>query len=599
MKLLGWSLVFSIFIGSHAVASSEGINVTNYFSIYNSPSYQDGFNSFTYVNPKAPKGGKLTLPEYGSFDSFNPFIFKGIAASSVADLTLDSLGVIPSDDEATVYPLIAKQFEIPEDKSFIGFLLDKRAKFSDGSPVLADDVIFSYNSLIEKGSPFYKMYYSDVNRVEKVNNHHVRFYFNKNSVNKELPLILSQFKIYSSKDWQGKDFAKPTLQKPLGSGPYILDKFSPNKFLVFKRNSDYWAKDLPSRKGFFNFDEVRYEYYQDTTVTLQALFAGNIDVREEYIAKNWSEGYNNELVSSGKIIKAELSHNQPAALQYFGFNTRLAKFADVRVREAIGLAFNFDWANRNLFYNQYRRIDSCFANTKMAARGLAKDKELSLLKQVNAPIKAIKDIYVVPSHKDDISGRNNLRKAVKLLQSAGYDFIDGKMTNLATKEPLEIEVLGNAANGSSFTRVMLPFIANLQKIGIKMTFRNLEVNVFKNRLDNFDFEVAILGVRMSNLPGNELREIWGSGSADIKGSYNLMGIKDKSVDKLIDKIIYAENRDEYFTAIHALDRVLMHGHYFIPQWYSPYNRIAYRKGLQYPQKYIGFNPNTWWREASQ
>ena len=453
--------------------------------------------------------------------------------------------------------------------------------------------------LIEKGSPFYKIYYSDVERDEKVNDRHVRFYFKQGTKNKELPLILSQIKIYSAKDWSGKDFAKPSLQKPLGSGPYILDKFSAGKYLLFKRNPNYWAQNLPSRRGFFNFDEIRYEYYQDTTVTLQALFAGNLDVREEYIAKIWSEGYRNSLISSGEVIKQELAHNQPAALQYFGFNTRLEKFSDARVREAIGLAFNFDWANRNLFYNQYRRIDSCFANTDMASKGLPQGLELNLLKQFKVSSKVLNTPYELPNHSTHLQTRQNLKQAVKLLQSAGYDFVDGKMTNLTTKEPLTIEVLGNAANGSSFTRVMLPFIANLKKIGITMTFRNIEVNVFKNRLDNFDFEVAILGVRMSNLPGNELKEIWGSSSADIRGSYNLMGIKNDVVDKLISVIVSSQNKEEYIAAIRALDRVLLHNHYFIPHWYSPYDRVAYRKGLHFPKTSIpvGFNPYIWWRET--
>ncbi|MBE6445446.1 MAG: ABC transporter substrate-binding protein [Alphaproteobacteria bacterium] len=593
-----WFLLFCMMAALSANASPIRYKQ---LSLYDSPLYQSGFTNFKYVNPHAPKGGKITLPAYGGFDNFNPFILKGIAAPEVAELTLESLGVIPVDDPATVYPLIAKEFEVGS--NFVGFIVDEKASFSNGDPILADDVIFSYQSLIKKGSPFYRVYYSDVDRVEKVNDRHVRFYFKSGTSNKELPLILSQFKIYSKQDWEGKDFAKPTLQKPLGSGPYILEKFSPNKYMVFKRNPTYWAKNIPSRKGFFNFDEIRFDYYQDTTVTLQALFAGSIDLREEYIAKIWASGYNNDLVKSGKVIKEEIPHNQPATLQYFGFNTRLDKFSDPKVREAIGLAFNFDWANKNLFYDQYRRIDSYFANTTMAAKGLPQGKELDLLQDVkdNVPSKVFSTPYVLPTHNDHIQTRKNLRRAVELLRYAGYDFVDGKMTHIASNKPLEIEVLGNAANGSSFTRVMLPFIENLKKIGIKTTFRNLEVNVFKNRLDNFDFEVAILSIRMSNLPGNELKEVFGSGSADIKGSYNYMGIKNQAVDKLIDTIISAQQKEEYIAAIKALDRVLLHEHYLIPQWYSPHNRIAYHKGLKHLQTDFpaGFNIYTWWREQQQ
>ncbi len=586
-----------------ASAAAAAVRRVKNLSIYDRPKYADNFSHFAYVNPDAPQGGRIVMPAYGGFDNFNPFIFKGIAAPEAAGLMLESLGVIPTDDEATAYPLLAKEFEISSDHSMVGFILDERAKFSDGSPVTADDVIFSYQTLIEKGAPFYKVYYADVERVEKVNDRHVRFYFRPKTANKELPLILSQLKIYSAKDWAGKDFATPTLQPPLGSGPYILEKFSPSKYMVFKKNPSYWAKDLPSRKGFFNFGQMRYDYYQDTTVTLQALFAGNIDVREEYIAKIWVSGYDNELVKDGRVIKEEIPHNQPAVLQYFGFNTRLPQFADARVRQAIGLAFNFDWANEKLFYNQYRRIDSCFANTPMAARGLPQGRELAILNRFRSrlPESVFTQAPALPEHRDHLQSRENLRQAVRLLQEAGYDFKDGKITNLATGKPLEIEVLSNSANGSSFTRVMLPFIENLKKIGIKATFRNLETNIFKNRLDNFDFEVAILGVRMSNLPGNELKEIFGSGAANVRGSYNLMGIQNPVVDDLIKIIIASNDKEEYLAAIRALDRVLLNGHYMIPQWYSPHNRVAYRRGLGRPQTAVpaGFDPFTWWREEAK
>lgn len=297
-------------------ARAAEVRIADSLPLYGESKYSSNFKHFEYVNPQAPKGGRVVLPEYGGFDNFNPFIFKGIASPAVANLTLDSLGVVPVDDFSTVYPLLAKRFEIPQDNSFIGFILDEKAHFHDGTPVTADDVIFSYKALVEKGAPLYKVYYGDVERAEKVSPRHVRFHFKKNSRNKELPLILSQMKIYSAKDWENRDFAKPTLDIPLGSGPYRLDKFVPGKYLEFKRDDAYWAKELPSRKGFFNFDRVRYDYYQDTTVTLQALFAGSIDIREEYIAKIWVTGYDNELVRQGKIIKEDLPHNQAAILQF-------------------------------------------------------------------------------------------------------------------------------------------------------------------------------------------------------------------------------------------------------------------------------------------
>ncbi|MBE6454033.1 MAG: ABC transporter substrate-binding protein [Alphaproteobacteria bacterium] len=585
------SCLFLSFVAEAKVTVSDSV------SIYGVPKYKN-FTSFTYVNPNAPKGGKITLPAYGSFDNFNPFIFKGIAFSDGAELSLESLGVTPVDDQTTVYPLIAKKFELPDDKSFIGYILDERARFSDGSPLTADDVVFSFNSLIKKGAPIYRIYYADVEKVEKLNKHHVRFYFKEGTNNRELPLILSQFKIFSKKHFKNRDFSTPELVPILGSGPYIINSFEPNKFVELKRNKNYWAKNLPSRKGFFNFDTIRFEFYQDTTVTLQALFAGAIDAREEYIAKNWVSGYNNKLVEDKAIIKEAIPHNNPAVLQFFGFNTRLAKFSNRLVREAIGLAFNFEWANDKLFYNQYKRIYSLFSNTDLASTNIPQGIEKHILQKYSSeiPSQIFTTPYKLPDNSTSEKQRDNLRKAVKLLNEAGYDFVNGQMTNLKTGEVLTIEVLSNSANGSSFTRVMLPFINNLRKIGIKMTFRNLEVNIFKNRLDNFEFEMAILSFRLSNLPGNEQKEIWGSQSADIKGSYNMMGIKNAVVDDLIQGIINASDKEKYVAYVKALDRVILNEHYFIPQWYSPADRIAYHNKLARPQTTIktGVDIHTWW-----
>lgn len=599
LKIIRNSLIAFVCICLSNVANATVV-VRDYLSLYDSPKYKTGFSHFEFVNPNAPKQGKINLPAYGSFDNFNPFIFKGIAFSNGADITLESLGYTPFDDPTTAYPLLAEKFEMPDDKSFVGFILNPKAKFANGEKVSADDVIFSFNALITKGAPLYKIYYADVDKVVKVNERHVRFYFKKNSTNRELPLILTQFKIFSAQEFKDKDFAVPTLEPPLGSGPYIIDKFEVNKFVELKRNPNYWAKNLPSRKGFFNFDTIRFEFYQDTTVTLQALFAGEIDAREEYIAKIWVSGYDNKLVDEGKIKKEAISHNNPAALQFFGFNTRLEKFADSRVREAIGLAFNFEWANEKLFYNQYERIYSLFSNTDLAATDIPKGAELQILKKFKdqLPDDIFSQSYQNPDNSTPEKQRANLKKAVKLLNEAGYDFVNGKMTNLKTIEPLTIEVLSNSANGASFTRVMLPFIENLRKIGIDMTFRNLEVNIFKNRLDNFEFEVAILSYRLSNMPGNEQKEMWGSASADIKGSFNVLGIKNPVVDTLIQGLINANNEQVYKAYVKALDRVIMRQHYFIPQWYSGTERIAYTSSLKHPQTKLkpGVDIYTWWLE---
>ena len=600
-KTISFLYVWAAMFFLPPAALTAAAEATAQIALYGSPKYTGNWQHFDYADAQAIKGGRIVFPAYGTFDNFNPFIFKGIAATQVAALTMDSLAVVPADDISTAYPLLAEKFELTDE--YVGFILNPRARFADGSKVTADDVIFSYRSLVEKGSPLYKIYYADVEKAEKLSPSHVRFYFKKGSNNKELPLILSQMLIYSQKDWEGKDFAKPYLKAPLGSGPYILESFQPNKYLVFKRNPNYWAKDLPSRRGFYNFDEIRYDYYQDTTVTLQALFSGNIDVREEYIAKIWVTGYDNDKVRNGEIVKEQIPHNETARLQNFSFNLRRPQFADPRVRQAIDWAFDFEWARRNLFYDQYDRLYSYFSNSGMEAEGLPQGREREILEKFRdrLPESVFDTAPSNPVYGDYRSARQNLRRAVGLLREAGYDFVDGKMTHLESGQPLAFEILSNSANGSSFTRVMLPFLKNLEKIGINTAFRNLETNVFKNRLDNFDFDVAIITFPISQLPGNEQKEFWGSASADTPGSFNLIGIKNPVVDELLEGLVAAQNKEDYQAHIRALDRVLLNNHYMIMQWYSPYHRVAYHNKFAHPQTdlRVGFQPYTWWMKEKK
>lgn len=574
------------------------ISIQDYITLNTAPKYTENFTNFSFVNPDAPKKGRIVLPAYGTFDNFNPHIFKGTASTEAVALTLDSLGVSPADDIETVYPLIAEKFELPSDKSFIGFFINPKAKFSDGSPITADDVVFSFNSLITKGSPIYKFYYADIDRVEKVTSHHVRFYFKPNTKNRELPLIISSLKIFSAKDFKNREYDKPCLTPPLGNGPYKIKKFEAGRYIVFERDKNYWAQNLPTRKGFYNFDEIKYDYYQDTTVTLQALFAGNIDVRYEYIAKSWATGHDNNLTKAGKIKKQAIKHNRPATTQFFAFNTRKEKFKDARVRQAIDFAFNFPWANKNLFYNQYERLRSYFANTHFAATDLPQGKELEILQSLQEQLPP--EIFTTPIENifrnDSLSDRENLKLAVKLLNEAGYDFINEKMCNLKTGEPLEFEIIINSANGNSFTRVLLPFIENLRKIGIKATTRVLEINTYKNKLDNFDFDIIVGGVSGIYMPGTEQKDLWGSLSADTKGSSNIIGIKNPTIDYLINKLIETDDTELYTAYVKALDRVLLFNHYVIFNWYSNADRIAYWDKFAFPEnnQNLGVDTNTWW-----
>jgi len=572
-------------------------HITDYLSIGDKPKYTSKFSNLEYVNPLAPKKGRIVLPAYGTFDNFNPFIFKGTASPEVVSLTLDSLGFIPADDQQTVYPLLAQKFEIPEDNSYLGFFLNTKARFSDGSLVTADDVVFSFNSLINKGSPIYKFYYADIDYVKKISTFHVRFYFKKGTKNRELPLILSSLKIFSANDFKNKEYDKPALIPPLGSGPYIVKDFEQGRFITLKRNPNYWAKDLPTRKGFYNFDEIKYDYYQDTTITLQALFAGNIDVRTEYIAKSWATGYNNELVNTGKIKKQAIHHNRPASEQFFAFNTRKEKFKNPKVRQAIDLAFNFPWANKNLFYEQYKRLHSFFANTHFAAFGVPKGLEAQILASEKdiAP-----ELLTTPVEKifrnDKLSDRENLKKAVQLLNEAGFDFINEKMCYIKTGEPLEFEIIINSANGNTFTRVLLPFIENLRKIGIKATTRVLEINTYKNKMDKFDFDMVVAGFGGMSVPGSEQRDLWSSQTADIEGSNNIIGIKNPVIDNLIQKLIETKDNELYRAYVRALDRVLLFNHYVIFNWYTDTDRIAYWDKFDFPKNNLdtGVDVFTWW-----
>lgn len=574
------------------------IVITSYISLNQKPKYAEGFTHFDYVNPEAPKKGRIVLPAYGTFDNFNPYIFKGTASTEAVALTLDSLGYSPADDTETVYPLLAEKFEIPADKSFIGFFINPQARFHNGTPVTADDVVFSFNALINKGSPVYKFYYSDVDRVEKISSLHVRFYFKSDAKNRELPIILSALKIFSARDFQNKAYDKPSLTPPLGNGPYEVADFEAGRYVIFKRKADYWGKDLPVRKGFFNFDEIKYDYYQDTTVSLQALFSENIDLRYEYIAKSWATGHNNDLVYKGKIKKQAIKHNRPATIQFFAFNTRRTKFSDPRVRQAIDYAFNFPWADRNLFYNQYKRLNSFFANTRFAATGLPEGLELEILQSLKDKIPP--EIFTTPVEQifrnDNLSDRENLKKAVQLLNDAGYNFINEKMCNLKTGEPLKFEIIINSANGNSFTRVLLPFIENLRKIGIKATTRVLEINTYKNKLDNFDFDIIVSGFGGLYMPGSEQKDLWGSRAADTLGSNNIIGIKNPAVDELVQKLIETEDNSLYTAYVRALDRVLLFNHYVIFNWYSDSDRIAYWDKFAFPENNsgIGIDINTWW-----
>ncbi|PID41405.1 MAG: hypothetical protein CSB48_14775 [Proteobacteria bacterium] len=560
--------------------------------------YNADFRHFDYVNPDAPKGGTVklgTVGRGGGYDSFNPFIVKGISAAGV-DYIYDTLTQHASDEAFTEYGHVAQTIEMPEDRSQVTFHLNPKARFHDGHPVTAEDIEFSFNTLVEQGRPFYAAYYRDVDHIEIINDHSIKFVF-KTDQNKELPLILGQLPVLPKHYWQDRDFSKTSLEPPLGSGPYKIRSFQAGRSVTYERVKDYWAKDLPTARGMYNFDEIIYEYYLDNTVALEAFKSGEFDFRQENTSRNWATAYVGDAFDNGTLIKEEIKHENPTGMQAFVFNTRKEVFSDPTVREALSYAFDFEWTNKNLFYGAYARTKSFFSNSELASSGLPSGEELEILKKYKSqlPAQIFTTPFTVPTTKGDGNVRNNLRKAIKLLRKAGWSIKNNKMTNKKTGKTLAFEVM---LISKDFERIVQPFIQNLKKIGVDVTIRLVDASQYINRIRSFDFDSIVYTFGQSNSPGNEQMEYWHSSKADIPGSRNIIGIKSPVVDELIQLVINAKDREQLIQRTRALDRVLLQGHYVIPQWHNRSYRIAYKKELKRPKispKYsLGFD--TWWLE---
>jgi len=555
--------------------------------------YPADFTHFDYVNPDAPKGGTLRLSGFGTFDNLNPFVARGTPPLGVA-LTYDTL-MVPSGDEPTSeYGLVAESVEYPEDKSWIIFNLRPEARFHDGSPITADDVVFSFNTLVKQGDPTWRFYWHNITKAEALGPHKVKFTFDQ-AGNSELPEIIGQLVVLPKKYWEGKDFTAGTMTEPLSSGPYKIASVVPGRSIAYERVKDYWAKDLPAVKGQFNYDRVTYDYYRDQNIEFEAFKAGQYDFHPELISRNWATGYNFPGFQKGLVKKEILRDETPANTQLFIFNTRLKKFSDPRVRQAIGYAFDFEWLNANIFYNFYTRLDSYWANSELASKGLPSPEELKLLEPYKGqiPDEVFTTAYQPPKTDGSGDSRENLRKAAMLLREAGWEVRNGKLTNIATGEVMTIEVVENQAD---MDRVVAPMIRNLRILGITMTLRIVDTSQMQKLLQDHNFEATFSVYPMSISPGNEQREYWGSAAADQEGSRNLIGVKNPVVDALVDKIIYAKSRADVVTATHALDRVLLWNFYAIPTYYSQGTPVAYWDKFDHPQiqpKY-GVNLYTWW-----
>ncbi len=542
--------------------------------------YGPDFKHFDYVNPKAPKGGNVRLGAQGSFDTFNSFIIKGSPAAGLGFL-YDNLMAGSADEAFSYYGQLAETVQVPEDRSWVAFTLRKEAVWHDGKPVTADDVIWTFNTLIEKGTLFYRYYYGSVAEVIKTGERSVRFNF-KSGENRELPLIIGQLTVLPKHYWEGRDFSKTTLKVPIGSGPYKVEKFEAGRSITLKRIKNWWGENLPINKGQYNFDQIRYDYYRDGTIALEAFKAGEFDYRAENQSKAWATAYKIPNVDKGLIKLEQITHNRSSGMQGFVFNTRRDIFKERDVRKAIAYGFDFDWSNKNLFYGQYSRTRSYFDNSELAATGLPGPGELAMLEPYRGriPDEVFTTEYNPPSSAGKGALRKNLRTASKILKKAGWVIKDGKRVNVKTGLELRFEIL---LVSPTFERIVLPFVKNLEKLGVTASVRTVDPSQYRRRIDTHDFDVIVGGAGQSLSPGNEQRSFWGSAAADQEGGRNTIGIKDPVIDELIEKVIAAPDRKALVTSVRALDRVLQWGHWLVPNWHSKFDRIAYWNKFNRPE----------------
>ena len=601
-------------LGASSADAAQGI------AQYGKPKYADGFPHFDYVNPNAPKGGTLVLPNPGqrtSFDKFNPFTLRGITAPGI-ELMFESLAEGSADETSSVYGLLADNIEVAKDRKSVTFHIRPEAKFSDGSPVLAADVKNSFDVLMSgKAHPRYKTTFAEITSAVVVSDRVVRFEFK--SDNSELPILAGTLPIFS-RNWGKKPdgtmipFDKLAFEAPIGSGPYLIESFKAGKSIVYKKNPQYWAdqlsKPLNIRVGFYNFDRVLYKLYSDDAVRLEAFKAGEFDALVEYRAKIWAKGYVGPKFDNGTLLKKAFFNHNGAGMQGFAMNIRKPIFQDPRVRQALGLALDFEWLNRQIFFDQYGRINSYFTNSDLSANfdGPSKptDAELKLLKPLKAkypqwvPDGVFGPMPPAPSTKPPGSLRQNLRQARELLMHAGWQYRDGALRN-QKGEPFRIEMV---ENGGFFLRVLSAYGRNLEKLGIELDIRTSDFALYQKRMNDYDFDMTTVRFQDSQNPGSELWDRFGSHAAKEKGSDNVIGIESPVVDALVEEITRAQNRDQLRTAARALDRVLWNSYYVVPQWYNPTHRVAFRKEMRYPEPPLYYQAESWimqnwWKEGAK
>ncbi|GAB2884460.1 extracellular solute-binding protein [Paraburkholderia jirisanensis] len=574
---------------------------------YGDPKYPPGFTHFDYVNPNAPRGGTLVLANPGrstSFDKFNPFTLRGNAAPGI-DLLFESLTTGSSDEVASAYGLLADDINVAPDGMSTTFHINPHAHFSNGDPVTADDVKFSFDTLKSpQAAPQFAAYFADITRAVVVDPATIRFEFRQRD--RELPLLAGGMPVFSRKwgvkpDGSRTAFDQLGFETPIGSGPYLIERYENGRTITYKRDPNYWGVKLPVRVGMFNFERINYKLYGDPTARLEAFKAGEYDALVEYVARTWVRRDVGKKFDSGELIKREFPQHNGTGMQGFILNQRRPLFQDVRVREALDLALDFQWLDRQLFYNQYKRIDSFFVNTDLQAKGLPTPGELKLLEPWRKNLEP--SVFGLPPVQPDTdppgSLRANLLKARALLAQAGWTYRDGALRN-AKGEPFEFEILDDSGSAASFEPVIAPYLRNLEKLGIHARFRVTDFAVYQKRLDAFDFDVTTLRYPDVQVPGADMIDRFGSKSANEPGSGNLIGLKSPAVDAILRALVGAQTREQLVDATHALDRVLMHGYYVVPHWYSATHRVAYKRGLAWPQTLPlyysaeGWITSMWW-----
>lgn len=588
-----------------STAFAQDRSFSHAITLFTDIKYPADFKHFDYVNPAAPVGGRVRLSAVGSFDSLNPYSIKGdaVGLSGVETLMTSSL-----DEASTEYGLIAESVWFAPDWSSVVYRLRPEARFHDGQAITPDDVVWSM-TILKEIHPFYQSYYQNVVKSEKTGDHEVTFTFSEKG-NRELPLITGQLPVLPKHWWTGKDASgkdrdikSSTLEPPLGSGPYKISDIKAGASITLKRDANYWGKDLAINVGQNNFEEINYTFFRDATVALEAFKGDQYDFRVESSAKNWATGYDFPALTAGKVIKDELVFKNVDGMQSWAFNTRREKFRDPRVRLAFNFAFDFEWSNQNLFYSQYRRSRSYFNNSEMEAKGLPSPEEIALLEPLRAqlPPEVFTTEFTNPINKESTDRRKNLREASRLLAEAGWNVTqDGNKSVLknAKGEKLEVEFV---LDSPLFERIALPYQEQLALLGIGVKIRTVDSAQYEELTKNFDFDIVVGSWGQSLSPGNEQRDFWGSTYADKKGSRNLVGIKNPAIDKLIDAVIFAKNRDALTTACRALDRALMWNHYVVPMWNAPFDRVARWDRFGRPDKLpdfaVGFPTIWWWDEA--